>query len=87
MAVLVEELALLWAAQAPAVSWAPEWKPFEILVWADNIFLVTSSTVEIARRTQEVAEFFGRKDLHFNQKQPGNSAEVVRQKRTSPAFP
>ena len=38
MAVLVEELLLLWAVRGPAVSWAPEWKPFEILIWADNIF-------------------------------------------------
>ena len=39
MAVLVEELLLLWANKGPAVSWAPEWKAFEMLIWADNIFL------------------------------------------------
>ena len=27
MAVLVEELLLLWAVRGPAVSLAPEWKP------------------------------------------------------------
>ena len=42
MAVLVEELLLLWANRGPAVSWAPEWKAFEMLIWADNIFLVSS---------------------------------------------
>ena len=61
LAVLVKELKLLWAGRAPAVSWVPEWKPFEILVWADSIFLISSSTVEIARTTQEIAEVFGRK--------------------------
>ena len=52
MAVLVEELLLLW----------------------------TSSTVEVARRTQEVAEVFGRKDPHFNQSSleilPSGAAEM-----------
>ena len=28
MAMLVEELLLLWANRGPAVSWAPEWKAF-----------------------------------------------------------
>ena len=39
VAFLVEELLQIWADRPPAVSWAPEWKHFEILVWADNIFL------------------------------------------------
>ena len=74
------EVDALWVGRAPAVSWAPEWVPFEILVWADNIFLVSSSTVEIARRTQEIAEVFGRKGLRFNQSSleilPSKAAEM-----------
>ena len=70
----------LWAGRAPAVSWAPEWVPFEILVWADNIFLVSSSMVEIARRKREIAEVFGRKGLRFNRSSleilPRNAAEM-----------
>ena len=68
MAVLIEELLLLWAGRGPAVSWAPEWKPFEILVWADNIFLVSSSIIDIVQRTQDIANVFGKRDLRFNQK-------------------
>ena len=68
MAVLIEELLLLWANKEPAVSWAPEWKPFEILVWADNIFLVSSSIIDIVQRTQDIEHVFGKKDLCFNQK-------------------
>ena len=67
MAVLIEELSLLWAGRAPAVCWAPEWKPFEILVWADNIFLVSSSIIDIVQRTQDIAHVFGKRDLRFNQ--------------------
>ena len=48
------------------VSWAPEWNPFEILVWADNIFLVTCSIAEAEKRTQEKAHVFGKKKLLFN---------------------
>ena len=55
MVVLIEELLQLWAGRAPAVSWAPEWMPFEILVWADNLFLVSSSIADIMERTQEIA--------------------------------
>ena len=66
MAVLIEELLQLWAGRAPAVSWAPEWMPFEILVWADNIFLVSSSTTDILKRTQEIAYVFGKRGLRFN---------------------
>ena len=64
MAVLSEELLQLWAGRALAVSWAPEWMPFEILVGADNIFLVSSS---IMKRTQEIAYVFGKRGLRFNQ--------------------
>ena len=67
MAVLIEELLQLWAGRAPAVSWAPEWKPKEILVWADNIFLVSSSITDIMQRTQELAYVFGKRGLHFTQ--------------------
>ena len=66
MAFLVEELLQLWSDRSPAVSWAPEWKPFEILVWADNIFLVTSSIAEAEKRTQDIAHVFGKKNLLFN---------------------
>ena len=78
MAVLVEEL-LLWAPRGPAVSWAPEWKPFEILIWADNIFLVLSSVIDIVQRTQDIEHVFGKKQLCFNQKSleilPSKNAE------------
>ena len=57
----VEELLQLWSARSPAVCWAPEWKPFEILMWADNIFLVTSSIMEAERRVQDIAHAFGKK--------------------------
>ena len=79
MAVLIEELLLLWASRRPAVSWAPEWKPFEILVWADNIFLVSSSIIDIVQRTQDIEHVFGKKQLCFNQKSleilPSKNAE------------
>ena len=79
MAVLIEELLLLWANKEPSVSWAPEWKPFEILVWADNIFLVSSSIIDIVQKTQDIEHVFGKKDLCFNQKSleilPSKSAE------------
>ena len=52
----------LWAKRNPAV----EWEDFEILVWTDNIFLVTSSASEAKRRTQEVANAL-KKKLFFNQ--------------------
>ena len=67
MAVLIEELLQLLAGRAPAVSWAPEWMPSEILVWADNIFLVSSSIADTMKRTQEIAYVFGKRDLRFNQ--------------------
>ena len=75
MAVLIEELSLLWAGRAPAVCWAPEWKPFEILVWADNIFLVSSSIADIRKRTQEIAHVFGKKGSAFQPKHLGNLAK------------
>ena len=79
MAVLIEELSLLWAGRALAVSWAPEWKPFEILVWADNTFLVSSSIIDIVQRTQDIEHVFGKRDLRFNQKSleilPSKTAE------------
>ena len=77
MAVLVEELLQLWAGRAPAVSWAPEWVPFEILVWADNIFLVSSSIIDIVKRTQEIADVFGKRGLRFNQ----SSLEILPSKK------
>ena len=61
-AVLIEELLQLWAGRAPAVSWALEWMPFEILVWADS-----SSITDIMKRTQEIAYVFGERGLRFNQ--------------------
>ena len=66
MATLVDELVRLWANRNPAVEWALEWKEFEILVWADNIFLVTSSASEAKRRTQEMASVIEKKKLVFN---------------------
>ena len=66
VAFLVEELLQLWSTRSPAVCWAPEWKPFEILVWADNIFFVTSSIIEANRRAQDIAHVFGKKKLLFN---------------------
>ena len=54
--------------QGPAVSWAPEWKAFEMLIWADNIFLVSSSIIDIVQRTQDIEHVFGKKELCFNQK-------------------
>ena len=73
VAFLVEELLQLWNDRSPAVSWAAEWKPFELLVWADNIFLVASSVAEAGKRTQEIANIFGKKKLLFN---PG-SLEIL----------
>ena len=64
VATLVDELVRLWANSNPAVEWALEWKEF---LWADNIFLVTSSASEPKRRTQEVANVFKKKKLFFNQ--------------------
>ena len=55
VAVFVEELVKWRANRNLAVGCAPEWKAFEILVFFDNIFLVTSSASEAKRRTQEVA--------------------------------
>ena len=80
MAVLIEELLLLlWASRRPAVSWAPEWKPFEILVRADNMFLVSSSIIDIVQRTQDIEYVFGKRGLCFNQKSleilPSKTAE------------
>ena len=66
MGFLVDELLQNWSDRPPAVSWAPEWKPFEILVWADNIFLVTSSIAQAKKRTQDIAHVFGKKKLLFN---------------------
>ena len=81
MAVLIEELSLLRAGRAPAVSWAPEWLPFEIMVWADNTFLVSSSIADVRKRTQEIAHVFGKRDLRFNQ----SSLEIL-PKEMPPVF-
>ena len=67
MAVLVEELLRLWAGRAPAVSWAQNGCRLKFLAWADNIFLVSSSIIDIVQRTQEIAEVFGKRGLRFNQ--------------------
>ena len=48
------------------MCWAPEWKPFEIFVWADIIFLVTSSIIEAERRAQDIAHVFLKKNFLFN---------------------
>ena len=59
---------------AAAVGWTgsggvlgSEWVSFEILVWSDNIFMVSSSIADIRKKTQEIAHVFGKKDLRFNQ--------------------
>ena len=70
MAILADELLQMWASRGPAVTWASEWKEFEILVWADNIFLTTSSAAEGARRTREVANVFKKRKLLFNESSP-----------------
>ena len=61
------------------MGWAPECKDFYILVWTDNIFLVTSSAAEAKRRTQEVANAFRKKKLFFSQRSleilPSGAAE------------
>ena len=75
MAVLIEELLQLRAGRAPAASWAPEWMPFEILVWADNIFLVSSSITDNVKRTREIAYVFGERRPAFQPEQLGNLAE------------
>ena len=67
----------LWAGRAPAVSWAPEWVPFEILVWADNIFLVSSSIIDKVKRTQEIADVFWKRGLRFNE----SSLEILPSKK------
>ena len=80
MAVLIEELLLLWAGPASAVSWAPEWKPFEIWCGPDNIFMVSSSITDIVQRTQDIAHVVGKRDLRFNQSSleilPSKAAET-----------
>ena len=50
-----------------AVSWAPEWNDFSILVWADNIFLTIDSAAEAVRRSCEVASVFKSQRLFFNE--------------------
>ena len=67
MAPLIDELLQLWSRRCPAVSWAPEWNDFSILVWADNIFLTTDSAAEAARRSCEVASVFKSQRLYFNE--------------------
>ena len=67
VAPLVDELLLLWSGRGQAVSWAPEWNDFSILVWADNIFLTTDSAAEAARRSCEVASVFKSQRLFFNE--------------------
>ena len=66
MAPLVDELLRLWSGRGLAVSWAPEWNDFSILLWADNIFLTTDSAAEAARRSCEVASVFKSRKLFFN---------------------
>ena len=62
-----------------AVAAVPEWKAFEMLIWADNIFLVSSSIIDIVQRTQDIEHVFGKKELCFNQKSleilPSKTAE------------
>ena len=58
VASLIEELLQLWSSRPPAMSWAPEWKPFEIMVWAVNIFFVTSSILEAKKGAQDIAYVF-----------------------------
>ena len=69
MAVLIKELLQLWAGRAPAVSWAQEWMPFEILVWAKNIIFVHHD--KNARNCVRLWE----KRSAFQPKQFGNLAE------------
>ena len=79
-------VAISWCGYGPsrnlAVERALEWTGLEILVWADNIFLVTSSASEAKRRTQEVASLFKKKKVFFNQSsleiQPSGRAEKDR---------
>ena len=59
------------------MSLAPEWVPFEILVWADKIFLVSSSIIDVVKRTQEIADVFGKRGLRFNQ----SSLEILPSKK------
>ena len=66
VAPLVDELLLLWSGRGSAVSWAPEWNDFSILLWAD-IFLTTDSAAETARRSCEVADVFKSRKLLFNE--------------------
>ena len=86
MAVLIEELLQLWVGRAPAVSWAPEWMPFEILVWADNIFLVSSSTTDILKRTKKLRTSLG-KEVCVSTKAAWKSCRVKRLKERPPVFP
>ena len=37
------------------------------MIWADNIFLVCSSLVEVVRRTREVEDVILKKKMYFNQ--------------------
>ena len=67
VAPLIDELLLLWSRRGPAVSWAPEWNDFSILVWDDNIFLTTDSAAEAARRSCEVASVSKSQRLFFNE--------------------
>ena len=50
-----------------------------MLIWADNIFLVSSSIIDIVQRTQDIEHVFGKKELCFNQKSleilPSKTAE------------
>ena len=75
MAVLIEELSLLWGGRAPAVCWAPEWKPFEIF-WCR---LITYSWSPAPSLTQEKdardRSCLWGKGSAFQPKQLGNSAE------------
>ena len=51
----------------PAVTWAPAWREFEILGWAENIFLVTSSADVASRKVAKVGGgFFATKSPIFS---------------------
>ena len=52
----------------------PEWKAFEILVWADNIFLVTNSVAEAKRWLKKSPTSWSKK-LFINQSSLENSAK------------
>ena len=85
-ATLVDELVGLWAGRDPAVVWAPEWKEFEILTWADSIFLVTGSVALAARRTREEAEENRKRRSCTSIRAAWKSCRVVLQNVTGPCW-